>query len=463
MASLRKKGRVWYYRYTDGSGLKRERRGCPDKRATEEMARQAETESARVRSGLSDPKAERMAEAGRRLIKEHLADFIAIMKAKGDDSKHVGQTETYSTRVIDLGMIKRIADLAPSAVMKALTSLRADGLSARTLNAHVTAIKAFSRWLHKDGRCADNPLATIGKMNEEADRRLVRRPLSEAELRRLLDSTRNAPDWRGMSGLERALLYTLGAMTGFRRSELGSLTPESFHLDEDVPIVVVAASLTKNGKLAEQPLPRFLVDSLASWLARKAPGKRVFDSLPEKTGLMLKNDLRRCGIKPVDDEGRVVDMHSLRHGFITMLAKAGVPIKVLQTLARHSDPKLTLNIYSHLTVFDTAGALDALPDLSRPTITPEAVRMTGTDSTVTPISDRFAHHLPTGGDGLGRVLSHAGGIDEITPGEGSYRNSLDSSALDGSCRDLTEPVASAPRRTRTYNPLIKSQLLCQLS
>ena len=28
---------------------------------------------------------------------------------------------------------------------------------------------------------------------------------------------------------------------------------------------------------------------------------------------------------------------------------------------------------------------------------------------------------------------------------------------------LSSPVANAPRRTRTYNPLIKSQLLCQLS
>ena len=93
--------------------------------------------------------------------------------------------------------------------------------------------------------------------------------------------------------------------------------------------------------------------------------------MPEKTGQMLTADLARAGIDPVDGSGRVVDMHSLRHGYITALAKAGVPIKVLMTLARHSDPQLTLDIYSHLTLHDTAAALDALPDLTTPAPVPE--------------------------------------------------------------------------------------------
>ena len=38
--------------------------------------------------------------------------------------------------------------------------------------------------------------------------------------------------------------------------------------------------------------------------------------LPEKTALMLHADLRRCGIEPVDAQGRVVDTHSLRHGYL---------------------------------------------------------------------------------------------------------------------------------------------------
>jgi hypothetical protein len=59
-----------------------------------------------------------------------------------------------------------------------------------------------------------------------------------------------------------------------------------------------------------------------------------------------------------------VDTHSLRHGYISALARAGVPIKVVQTLARHSDPKLTLGIYAHLSAFDLHDAIGHLPDLT---------------------------------------------------------------------------------------------------
>ncbi|MBV8609558.1 MAG: site-specific integrase, partial [Singulisphaera sp.] len=176
-----------------------------------------------------------MAQAGRRPILEHLADFIGTMSAKENDPKHVRLTRTYATRVLELGRIERIADLTGSAVMEALATLKAQGLSPRTINAHTTAIKAFSRWLWRDGRDNDHPLATVGKLNEEVDRRLVRRPLSEAELRQLLDSTRTAPPWRGMTSPDRAMLYTIGAATGFRRGELESLRPEAFRLDGDVP------------------------------------------------------------------------------------------------------------------------------------------------------------------------------------------------------------------------------------
>jgi integrase len=463
VASLRKRGRLWYFRFVDADGVKRERKGCPDKRATEELARAAESEAAKVQAGLIDPKAERMAQAGRRPILEHLADFIGTMSAKANDPKHVRLTRTYAARVLELGRIERIADLTGSAVMEAIATLRAQGLSPRTINAHTTAIKAFSRWLWRDGRNTDHPLATVGKLNEELDRRLVRRPLSEAELRQLLDSTRTAPLWRGMIGPDRAMLYTIGAATGFRRGELESLRPEAFRLDGDVPMIVVEPAYTKNGKPAEQPIPPSLADALRPWLASKPPGRPVFDPLPEKTGLMLKTDLERCGIAPVDASGRTVDMHSLRHGYISMLAKAGVPVKVLQILARHSDPKLTLNVYSHLTVFDTAAALDSLPDMTRHEPVPEAVRMTGTDPAVTPISNLLAHHLPTAGDANGRNVTDAGGMKQTTPDDRGCFNSLEFIELDGPSRVLTGPVGSAPRRTRTFNPLIKSQLLCQLS
>ncbi len=66
MASFRKRGRVWYYRYTDEFGIKREEKGCTDRQATQDVARDTESRVARVKAGQIDPKAERILADGRR-------------------------------------------------------------------------------------------------------------------------------------------------------------------------------------------------------------------------------------------------------------------------------------------------------------------------------------------------------------------------------------------------------------
>ena len=64
-----------------------------------------------------------------------------------------------------------------------------------------------------------------------------------------------------------------------------------------------------------------------------------------------------------DEEGRVADFHSLRKTFITNLSRAGVTPKMAQSLARHSDINLTMNVYTMLNVSDQAAAVEALPPI----------------------------------------------------------------------------------------------------
>jgi site-specific recombinase XerD len=75
---------------------------------------------------------------------------------------------------------------------------------------------------------------------------------------------------------------------------------------------------------------------------------------------MLRADLRAAGIQPVVD-GRVIDLHALRVSFITHLALGGVPLAVAQKLARHSDPRLTSNAYTSLSLAELHRAVQALP------------------------------------------------------------------------------------------------------
>ena len=76
--------------------------------------------------------------------------------------------------------------------------------------------------------------------------------------------------------------------------------------------------------------------------------------------------IERAGLPYVDEAGLYADFHSHRHAFISNLGKAGVPLATAQKLARHSDPKLTSNTYTHLAVLDKAAAVESLPGLPGP-------------------------------------------------------------------------------------------------
>ncbi|MFN9906416.1 MAG: recombinase XerD, partial [bacterium] len=47
-----------------------------------------------------------------------------------------------------------------------------------------------------------------------------------------------------------------------------------------------------------------------------------------------------------NDDGLFADFHSNRHLVITSLERAGLSPKMAQTLARHSDVRLTLGVYT---------------------------------------------------------------------------------------------------------------------
>ena len=59
-------------------------------------------------------------------------------------------------------------------------------------------------------------------------------------------------------------------------------------------------------------------------------------------------------------DGRYADFHSTRHTFVSNLARARVHPAVCQKLARHSDPRLTANIYTHVDLDDRAASINCL-------------------------------------------------------------------------------------------------------
>jgi integrase len=163
-----------------------------------------------------------------------------------------------------------------------------------------------------------------------------------------------------MTGPDRKIFYSVALSSGLRRNELGSLTPESFRLDADPPTVTVEGKWTKNHKTAILPLRQDLAAELREWLRGKPAGKPLFPVKGRKRKSMLRADLKAAEIEPVVD-GQVIDLHALRTTFITHLSLGGVPLAVAQKLARHSDPRLTSNVYTSLSLAELQKAVQALP------------------------------------------------------------------------------------------------------
>lgn len=128
MPSVRKRGRVRYYRFVDADGVQHERKGCPDRRETEAMGAAVESESAKIKAGLIDPKALGYRSHEVRPLTEHLANFKAALLAKGGTAKHAGVSTNRARKVLDLARIRRISELTLSKAQTALAALRSEGL-----------------------------------------------------------------------------------------------------------------------------------------------------------------------------------------------------------------------------------------------------------------------------------------------------------------------------------------------
>jgi integrase len=56
-------------------------------------------------------------------------------------------------------------------------------------------------------------------------------------------------------------------------------------------------------------------------------------------------DLAKAGIPKKTKDGKL-DFHALRVTYTTLVIEAGATVKEAQTLLRHSNPQLTMNIYA---------------------------------------------------------------------------------------------------------------------
>ena len=416
---------TWTAKFRDGQGIVREvATGCRDKQAAlsvlAELERRAELVKANVITVMEDAIADHQPTP----IARHIDDYMLHLESRQTSKHHRTNVRGCLRRIIaDCGFV-RLADLNAEPVERWMLAAEKDGMGARTRNRHLSAVSAFANWCVESNRLAGNPFERVAKANENADRRRQRRAMSEEELCRLLDAARSRPLRDAMTvrtgkrkgqlvakvrsevrqqlerlGRERALIYKTLVLTGLRRGELASLTIAQCHLAGPTPYLDLAAGDEKNGDGSQIPLRDDLAADLREWInshkrsaeepavlsidsARAAASildERLFD-VPRGLIRILDRDLDAAGIPKVDERGRTLDVHALRHTFGTLLSKGGVAPRTAQAAMRHSDIDLTMGVYTDPKLLDVQGALNSLPALpldSQPN--DERLRATGTD------------------------------------------------------------------------------------
>lgn len=318
-----------------------------------------ESEAKQVRDGVTARAELEKATQSGKSIESHITEFEKSL------SLDTGTTPEYIQKVCNrarrsLATFQTLTDLHNTeAIRKALAKLRDDkkkGFGLATYNHYVAAVRTFGEWLVKNNRIGVSPFTNIEKVNAQTDVRRKRRALTSKEFKRLIAATeKNPKSVQCYTGPERALIYKFAYYTGLRKSEIASLTPESFKAKQ----ITIEATISKHRREDVIPTHKALLAAIKPHLKTIKAGEPLFPKQGKRDAAkMMKADLKAAGIPYKTDEG-YADFHAGRHTFITRLLGSGVSVVDTMALARHSDVKMTMK-YSHIEKERQAAAIAKL-------------------------------------------------------------------------------------------------------
>jgi len=407
--------------------------GTTDKQSAQQRLSELIKERESERSGRVPSKA--VKEVLQRPLGDLLEEFLTDLGTQKRCPHYIQIVGNHVGRTFEGCGWKYLSDVDAGAFLKfraTLQTRKGEALSARGQNGWLEGLTAFFNWLVRTHKVIkENPLADVGKVSTKGTKKVKRRALSFEEFDKLLQ----------VAGSNRAV-YHFAGRTGLRRGEIKQVRVYDLHLDEPFPYVAVRGSTTKNGKDNRIDLTAGLVEELKKAIPADAtPEDFVFRRIPDVPG--LRKDLEKAGIPFWDDLGRRLDFHALRQTFNTHLAVSGVSLRERMAMMRHSDSKLTEIDYLDVRMLGLREAMAKLPE-----VTPAGAA-----------SQIDSHATGFRGQGVASAGTEAeGGTEGKAVGSEDDRHALALCGAEGQGKEV-----GAPCRNRTYNLVIKSHLLCQLS
>jgi integrase/recombinase XerC len=310
------------------------------------------------------------------VAREHLKAFLEHLRLNENASAHTVRAydSDLSQYLVFLAahLQKRVSDLQPEdldhlGARAFIADLNKRGNSKSSAARKLSAIRAFGRYLRREGTIEGDPTALVGTPKRE---QRIPNHLAVQEMSTLLD----APDTSDPLGRRDKAILELFYASGLRLSELVGLDLDDVNLSGRVVRV-----LGKGRKERIVPFNKTTAEALRAWLADREGVRPGSDrgqtgvrpgSDPKRRGgegggprrrvaepLFLNYQGGRLSTRSVDKLVRRyvlqsstrlgISPHALRHSFATHLLEAGADLRAIQELLGHARLSTTQR-YTHV-------------------------------------------------------------------------------------------------------------------
>lgn len=229
--------------------------------------------------------------------------------------------------------------LTSADVLKHVAARHRAGLSSKSLQRELSAIRSFYVFLMKTGQVDNNPAAHVKAPKQS---RKLPKTLDVDQVSALLDAGANsALEIRDVAMFE--LIYS----SGLRLNELSSLNLADIDF-ADKQLMVISG---KAGKSRLLPVGSKAIGALQKWIAVRTVAN------PEEPALFTSVKGKRLGNRSIQlrlkqwciKKGipELVHPHMLRHSFATHLLESSRDLRAVQELLGHENISTT-QIYTHL-------------------------------------------------------------------------------------------------------------------
>ncbi len=273
-----------------------------------------------------------------------LADFFTQLTVEVRASEHT--VKSYQRDIKHLSVyctdkaIAQWADLQHTDIRSHIAGRHRKGLSSKSLQRELSAIRSFYNYLLKKGQASINPALHIQAPKQA---RKLPKILDVDQLSGLLDAgTSSLLEIRDLAMFE--LFYS----SGLRLTEMSKLDLT----DLDLPDNTLTVRIGKGGKSRVLPVGSKAVTAIENWLQQRAikipaAGSALFVSTRGARLGQRNIELRLeqwCKKKGIPEH---IYPHMLRHSFASHLLESSQDLRAVQELLGHSNISTT-QIYTHL-------------------------------------------------------------------------------------------------------------------